>query len=102
MVGCWGLKGSTFFWSVTLGRPEGHLQIEWAGVEMQDDPGRRVLSLSHAGSAGCLGTRRVCRDVWNGAPHTRGGWRASAAVRASCPGVVARDRSLSLRDFLRS
>jgi hypothetical protein len=48
MIGCWGLKGSILFSTVTLGRPERHLQIEWAAVEMQDDAASRVLSLSHA------------------------------------------------------
>jgi hypothetical protein len=49
MIGCWGLKGSTFFSAVTLRCPEQHFQIEWPVVEMQDDEACGVLSLSHEG-----------------------------------------------------
>jgi len=99
MLGCWGLKGSAFFSSVTLGRLERHLQIEWAVSEMQDYGASGVLSLSHAVTAGCGRTMRACPGVWNGAPHTHEGWRASAAIRAFGPGPAAGDRSPSPRGF---
>jgi hypothetical protein len=76
MVGCCGLKGSTFFSSVTLGRPERHLQIEWAAEEMQDGGVSTVLSLSHARTAGCRRARQASPDARNGAPHIHEGWRA--------------------------